>query len=1069
MTHKTFIPFLRRISVLALAALAIMALLACPGKHKNYDDDDEEDEKEVTGALQIDDEFLNSFDPNVPFEQTGHSQPFTIHPREDMTISAEAGAFERDVNIRVTDVPAEMMNALDRQLEGSGTTMVFAYDLDAGLPPDSVIPGKYTVSIDLEKHGIPEELYPYFVMYRVAGDGNLQPLNVKIKGRTAIYMASQNSITLAAVAYGTIRITATVGIFIYGAARYPAIKQTIRRRIEAGVWSSDPLDNDDAVCLHIDDDFGNFYVSYLYGMTENGDKKEEYIKKKKKLKKLIEELRQEAKEKYDNEHPRTAVDRDAEAAGRFFGNNDYVVEERRIGREWEYYQMLTNDPRMQELREDPVLQVPQSVLDIITATKLSNRYCRTVQHMKPFSYEYVTYLTPKQDATPYGESPGTLACRWQLPFFDPVIIVIYEEVVKNGKYEKDSYWSCLTTIAHETLHLYQMEYVNCSLVKDDCYLEATGALIEEFFTDWLIKTVPGMPVNDARSEATAERMGYSNRFFKEMLSTPLEKKCPDYKGIELTQHSRGYMMADMLEYLWDNRPNPRDTITFDKMMNHYSINKGIFKTMKDVFGIENDQDFTKYYEGFCEKFIDEIENRQSKYRKISNGDGLVMPNVEHDPQHCIMRVDKLGERCGNTAQPFMVNTFRIVAKDGAQRRYNLFAETSANLLPSLMKFTFFSKNKFTDNQKYFTPDYSRDFPKEATAAVITRPACKDKTLNNYFYYDIVALYEPTATPEVKGPSLDKKGLLVKPQCTASQELMEKDYVTGLQIVMENNKTGNLVSYIDKVTDWKDEFVAAYDRLGITDTTNVDVSLRSRWYYETAQGQRYYSPATDIVNYKRQNARVEQTVEQDTTVVEDEPGIVGDDDHGLAGLVVDEKFYLILWGFEGLEDHIFPSDNESTHSGAREAVARLKVYADGSFMIDAPAINFTKRNSRNSSDYMNYTYSDIHIEGKGQFEGTDESQYYKISNLNIPMQTFHLNMNGSVTEDNKTRHPKMDIYFDVKSGRGSQLIISRKNGKTDMFGIEIPDVMMKIRGSSGDEHEEGERQQSFILGGQVSQP
>ena len=1062
-----------RLSPLAsilLAMLTIWSLSACNGKHKHRDyDDDEEDEDEVenTSALQIDDELLDSFDPDAPFEQTGHSRAFRIRPREDMTVSADPGAFEQDVTIRVTDVPAETMYELDRQLEGSGTTMLFAYDLDAGLPPDSVIPGKYTVSIDLERHGIPEDLYPYFVMYRVAGDGSLQPLNVRIKGHVASYMASQNSLTLAAVVFGTIRITAAVGIVMYAAARYPAIKQTIRRRIEAGVLSSNPLNNDDAVCLHIDDDFGNFYVSYLYRMTENGDKKEEYLKKKKELQKLIEEIHQKAKEKYDNEHPRTAVERNAESAARFFGNNDYVVEERRIGREWEYYMMLNNDPRVQELREDPVLQIPQSVLDIIKATKLSNRYCRTVQHMKPFSYEYVTYLTPMQDATLYGEKSGTLACRWQLPFFDPVIIVVYEELVKDGEYKKDSYWSCLTTIAHETLHLYQMEYVNCSLVKDDCYLEATGALIEEFFTDWLIKTVPGMPVNDARSLATAERMGYSNRFFKEMLSTPLEKKkCPDYKGIELTQHSRGYMMADMLEYLWDNRPNPRDTITFDKMMNHYSANKGIFKTMKDVFGIGNDQDFTKYYEGFCEKFIDEIEERQSKYRKKSNGDGLVMPNVEHDPQHCIMRVDKLGEQCSTTAQPFMVNTFRIMAKGNSQRRYNLFAENSANLKPAQMKFTFFNKNKFTEDQKCFYPDYSGAFPEYATAAVITRPACKDMTLDHYYYFNIVALYQPDKTPEVKGPSLDKRGLLVKPRCTASEELKENNYITGLQIVMENNKTGNMVSYVDKVYDWNDEFVARYDRLGITDTTDIDISLRSRWYYESPEGKRYYSPATDIVNYKRQNTRVQQEVVEDTTVVEDEPGIVGDYDHGLAGLVVDETFPLKIWGYEELYEYIMPGENEATHSGAREAVVRVKIYADGSFVIDAPAINFTK-NETNGSGVLHYTFSDIHIEGKGDFNGTDESQYYEITNIKIPMQTFHLNMNGS----RQNKHMNSDFYFAVKSSNGAHVVAGKtqSNGKIDVFGIEIPDVIMKVSMSSGDESENGERQQSFKLIGQISQP
>ena len=210
MTYMSSMPTMRRIGVMTMALLTIVALCACSGKHRHgdYDDEDGEDEVENTSALHIDDELLDSFDPNVPFEQTGRSRAFRIRPREDMVIRADAGAFERDVNIRVSDVPAEKMDELDRQLEGSGTTMLFAYDLDAGLPPDSVIPGKYTVSINLEKHGIPEELYPYFMMYRVAGDGSLQPLNVRIKGHTATYMASQNSVTIAGLAF----LFATIGI-----------------------------------------------------------------------------------------------------------------------------------------------------------------------------------------------------------------------------------------------------------------------------------------------------------------------------------------------------------------------------------------------------------------------------------------------------------------------------------------------------------------------------------------------------------------------------------------------------------------------------------------------------------------------------------------------------------------------------------------------------------------------------------------------------------------------------------------------------------------------------------------
>ena len=72
MTCKSFITALRLTGVRVLALLTIMALCACPGK--NRPSDDEEDETETTSALQISDDFLNSFDPNVPFEQTGRSR-----------------------------------------------------------------------------------------------------------------------------------------------------------------------------------------------------------------------------------------------------------------------------------------------------------------------------------------------------------------------------------------------------------------------------------------------------------------------------------------------------------------------------------------------------------------------------------------------------------------------------------------------------------------------------------------------------------------------------------------------------------------------------------------------------------------------------------------------------------------------------------------------------------------------------------------------------------------------------------------------------------------------------------
>ena len=811
--------------------------------------------------IVIDDGWLDTFDPDVPFEQPGHSRPISLQPREDMTIRADAGAFEEDVVIRVTDVSEQKMEELDRLMEQEGGgTMLFAYDLDAGLPPDSVIPGKYTVTIDLEKHGIPESMYRNFVMYRVAGDGHLQPLNVRINGHMASYQASQNSITIAGLCF----LFGTLGLGSWIAyARLPAVMQTARRMADAGIWPSNWWKWDDAVFLYVEDTFGNFYVSYRYSMTENGAKAQEYVQKKNELIALERAMRDEAKIMYDNQHPPTLGTRRLPPAEQ---------ERRRIGIDSIFYRLMSNSQRVQDLANDTLLKTPESVEHIIRSAKLANRYCRSVQHMKPLSYEYVIYLTPNFEA--FGQE----AFRHQTPILDPIVVVNYSNLVVNGTYDQDKYAKILCTMAHETMHVYQMEYVACSLFKNDRYLEATGALVEHLFTDWLIRQGK-ITLASAESAEAAEMMGYTLRDKKEMLGCPLDKKYPSFQGISLVQCEGGYMLADLLQYMLDNQPNRRDTLDFAKMMNRYSVYKGLVKSIRDIFCIDTDPQFVKYFEGFCRQYIDDIETRQYAYRMQQAGDRLVMPDVEHDPSHCVMRIKNLGEKGGTTGYPFMANTFRIKAKPGQRKPYNLFAVNSEKVKGSEITFTFFMRSEFPYDRMYYEPNYSRNYPAINYAAVMTRPDSKGLAMGDDYYYDIVAFYQPQNTPAVSGPSLDKRGLLVRPKCQPVAELKEKGYVTGLQIAIKNNRTGKQQTYVVKNERWKDVFVATYDKLGITDTANIDLQMRSRWYYESPVGRRYYSPATDRVNYRKQRGTVSQTAERDTTTMVTGPEIEGDDDQG----------------------------------------------------------------------------------------------------------------------------------------------------------------------------------------------
>ena len=148
MTPHHFTSVLRRFGVMLFLLLTLILQSAIPGSNRCApepgDDGNREDSTEVVGTpsteIVIDDKFLDSFNPDAQFTQPGHSRPIHLQPREDMTITADAGAFEKDVTIRVTDVPAQKMEQLDRLMdEERGGTMLFAYDLDAGLSPDSVI------------------------------------------------------------------------------------------------------------------------------------------------------------------------------------------------------------------------------------------------------------------------------------------------------------------------------------------------------------------------------------------------------------------------------------------------------------------------------------------------------------------------------------------------------------------------------------------------------------------------------------------------------------------------------------------------------------------------------------------------------------------------------------------------------------------------------------------------------------------------------------------------------------------------------------------------------------------
>lgn len=124
------------------------------------------------------DELLYSIPDEEPEENVrvlpqGNSQAFSIEPEPGVVISAEENALDHDREFTLTpctDEDYERFDAAIQQVDPD-YKVLYAWDLDAGLAEDEVLPGTFHVDFDLEKLGILEENYPSLSAYRISDTG----------------------------------------------------------------------------------------------------------------------------------------------------------------------------------------------------------------------------------------------------------------------------------------------------------------------------------------------------------------------------------------------------------------------------------------------------------------------------------------------------------------------------------------------------------------------------------------------------------------------------------------------------------------------------------------------------------------------------------------------------------------------------------------------------------------------------------------------------------------------------------------------------------------------------------
>ena len=134
---------------------------------------------------------------NVTVLPEGKSKAFRTETPYGITISAEENALDQDREFKVEPVSAEQYDAVETALTeaaGGEGLIMGAWELDAGMADDEVLPGSYTMEFDLEQMGLEESDFDNLQFYRIDDAGRWYPYQAGCSGNTVTIEANQNSI-----------------------------------------------------------------------------------------------------------------------------------------------------------------------------------------------------------------------------------------------------------------------------------------------------------------------------------------------------------------------------------------------------------------------------------------------------------------------------------------------------------------------------------------------------------------------------------------------------------------------------------------------------------------------------------------------------------------------------------------------------------------------------------------------------------------------------------------------------------------------------------------------------------
>ncbi|MBQ3376099.1 MAG: hypothetical protein IJG49_06780 [Erysipelotrichaceae bacterium] len=437
-------------------------------------------------------------------EYSGSSRAFTSSPLEGITVSAEAGAFNTDTTVRFTSLEElpEQFAQIEEDLLAEWVVPVCAWEVDAGLKDDEMIPGSYEVEIDLEKLGIDPDFWPAFSVARVGDDGSMYEYAVTINDNKAVFTARQNSVIMGLLLIGGVVYRGAEVIDYYRQTAYFRSRHDkLGRFIEAKT---------------IKTDYGTYEIwwSSRDYMPDDAAKLERI---------------HEIELKYENE---------AKEYGKVIKNASEMAKNKEMA---SYYKnLLEADEEYMKLKQG--LKLPDAITETINKINIAYNYLGGVQKIRmPFTkviFEVRADGYDDKNKDKLGEAGKQIL---------QTVVSLWPHKAMGSQEDKDNY---LLTITHELFHVCQERYrLSAPLVNklsdDPRYDEMVTMVLERdakkyYQTNGIITTDPNL----------TEKINWDT------LRLPIDDE-PVKEGTiagDTVKMREGYMLGDFIMYLQQQFP-----------------------------------------------------------------------------------------------------------------------------------------------------------------------------------------------------------------------------------------------------------------------------------------------------------------------------------------------------------------------------------------------------------------------------------------------------------------------------------------------------------------------------------